>query len=51
MTAEKKKGKYIYYRCTELEGACGNTYVREEQFADLLGDVIAPLQITEEVAE
>jgi hypothetical protein len=51
MTAEKKKGKYIYYRCTGFKGACGNTYMREERLAEVLGDVIAPIQITEEIAE
>jgi hypothetical protein len=24
MTAEKKKGKYVYYRCTGFKGKCGN---------------------------
>jgi site-specific DNA recombinase len=51
MTAEKKKGKYVYYRCTGFKGACGNTYMREERLADLLGDVITPIQISEDVAE
>jgi site-specific DNA recombinase len=51
MTAEKKKGKYVYYRCTGYKGACGNVYVREERLADLLGDVIRPIQITPAVAE
>jgi hypothetical protein len=50
MTAEKKKGKYIYYRCTGFRGACGNAYIREERLADLLGDTIAPIQITSEIA-
>ena len=50
MTAEKKKAKYIYYRCTGCKRACGNTYVREERLADLLGDTIAPIQITAEIA-
>src|SRR6266566_69256 len=51
MTAEKKKGKYIYYRCTGFHGPCGNTYIREEQFATLLGTVIAPIQIAPTIAE
>ena len=51
MTAEKKKGKYVYYRCTGFKGACGNAYVREEKLADLLGDVIKPIQIAADVAE
>jgi hypothetical protein len=51
MTAETKKGKYIYYRCTGFHGACGNTYIREERLAELLGTVIKPIQITTEIAE
>ena len=51
MTAEKKKGKYIYYRCTGFHGACGNTYIREERLADLLGGVIQPIQITDDIAD
>src|SRR6266849_5077525 len=51
MTAEKKKNKYTYYRCTGFKGACGNTYIREERLADLLGDVVKPIQITSEIAD
>src|SRR5207249_8997361 len=51
MTAEKKKGKYVYYRCTGFHGPCGNTYIREERLAGLLGGVIQPIQITAEIAE
>ncbi len=51
ITAEKKKGKYVYYRCTGFKGACGNSYMRQEQLAELLGDVIRPIQITSEIAE
>jgi DNA invertase Pin-like site-specific DNA recombinase len=50
MTAEKKKAKYVYYRCTGFKGVCGNTYIREERLADLLGDTIKPIQITSEIA-
>jgi site-specific DNA recombinase len=51
MTAENKKGKYVYYRCTGFRGKCGNTYIREEQLVTLLGTVITPIQITSQVAE
>jgi site-specific DNA recombinase len=50
MTAERKKGKYVYYRCTGFKVACGNVYIREEKPAALLGDVIKPVQITSDVA-
>lgn len=39
MTAERKKGKYTYYRCTGFKGACGNTYIREGRLSTLLGEV------------
>ena len=45
-----KKGKYVYYRCTGFRGACGNVYVREERLAELLAEVIKPIQISEDVA-
>ena len=51
MTAEQKKGKYIYYRCTGFKGACGNTYIRQEQLATLLERVVAPIQITPAIAD
>jgi site-specific DNA recombinase len=50
MTAERKKGKYVYYRCTGFKGACGNVYIRQEKLSDLLGDVIKPIQITADIA-
>jgi hypothetical protein len=37
--------------CTGFHGACGNTYIREEQLAALLGTVVSPIQITAEVAD
>jgi site-specific DNA recombinase len=41
LTAEIKKGRYIYYRCTGYRGKCGEPYVREEvleeRFTALLG--------------
>ena len=51
LTAERKKGKYTYYRCTGYRGACGNTYIREERLADLLGDVVQRIQIPADLAD
>lgn len=51
ITAERKKGKYVYYHCTDYHGGCDNTYIREEQLSSLLGDVIKPIQITSEIAQ
>ena len=51
MTAEKKKGRYVYYRCTGYHGACGNSYIREEQLATLLSTVLTPIQVTPAIAD
>jgi DNA invertase Pin-like site-specific DNA recombinase len=50
MTAERKKGKYTYYRCTAFHGRWGNAYIREEQLAELLGGVVNKIQLPERVA-
>ncbi len=44
-TAEIKKGQYIYYHCTGYHGACGNTWVREEELARLLGDAVQQIRV------
>jgi site-specific DNA recombinase len=51
ITAERKKGKYVYYHCTDYHGECENTYIREERLGELFADVIKPIQITPEIAE
>lgn len=45
MTAEVKKGKYIYYHCTGYRGKCGNTYVRQETLDGLFAEVIGRLKV------
>lgn len=51
MTAEIKKGKYIYYHCTGYHGKCGNTYVRQEVLDGLFGDALAQIRIGSDVVE
>jgi site-specific DNA recombinase len=51
ITAEMKKGKYVYYHCTNFRGECDNTYIRQEALSDRLADVIKPIQISSEVAD
>ena len=51
ITAERKKGRYTYYRCTGFHGSCGNAYIREERLSLLLGDVVQRVQIPAEIAE
>src|SRR5438270_771689 len=45
-----RSGKYVYYHCTDFRGNCDNSYIREERLAELLGDVIRPIQISSDVA-
>jgi site-specific DNA recombinase len=48
MTPEMHKGKYVYYRCTQHRGKCDNVYVREEELAHLLGEIVLKIRIDEE---
>ena len=41
LTAELKKGKYIYYHCTgKRGGTCKKDYIREEKFDKLIMELI-----------
>jgi site-specific DNA recombinase len=44
-TPDIKKGKYVYYKCTQFKGKCNNDYIREETLADLFADVVKQIQI------
>ncbi len=49
MTAELKKGKYIYYHCTgKRGGTCKKDYVREEKLDDVFVQLINKLPNPEE---
>jgi hypothetical protein len=50
ITAERKKGKYVYYHCTNFHGGCENTYIREVRLAELLGNAVSAIEIPEGVA-
>lgn len=50
-TAEIKKGQYIYYHCTGYRGACGNSWVREEELARLLENALRQIQVPTGLAE
>lgn len=51
ITAEIKKGRFIYYHCTGQRGKCGNSYVREEVLAEKFGEIVKAIQIDEERLE
>jgi len=49
VTAEFKKGKYVYYRCSC--GKCELPRFREEQISEKLGEVLRNIRIPDEVLE
>ena len=51
MTAEIKKERYVYYRCTNGKGKCKQVYIREEKLAGLFADVVERIRIAPDVAE
>ena len=51
MTAEIKKGRYIYYHCTGQKGNCGEPYVREEEIDKQFGLLLRSLEFDDEVLQ
>ena len=49
LTAEKKKGKYVYYHCTAFKGKCPEKYVREEKLAEAFCDALDLIRLDEDV--
>lgn len=48
VTAEFKKQKYTYYRCTGYRGKCDLPYFREEVMAERLGQVLEAIRIPDD---
>lgn len=47
LTAEIKKGKYIYYHCTGNKGGtCKRSYIRQEIIENAIADILQKLYIT-----
>jgi site-specific DNA recombinase len=49
VTAEMKKGRYTYYRCTGFRGKCDLPYFREEELGDRLGQTLRDIQIPDAI--
>ncbi len=49
VTAEIKKGKYTYYRCTQFRGKCALPYFREEELGDRLAKILVDIHIPDGV--
>ena len=50
VTAEVKKGKYVYYHCSYGRGRCRLPYMREEQVSDRLGELLSGIYVPETIA-
>ena len=46
VTAELKKNKYVYYRCTGHKGPCALPRFREQEIAERLGHVLKDVSDT-----
>jgi site-specific DNA recombinase len=51
VTAEKQKGKYVYYRCSHGRGKCSLPYMREQEVSDRMADVLNDIYVPEEVTD
>ncbi len=51
VTAERQKGKYVYYRCSQGRGKCSLPYMREQDVSDRMGDVLKDIYVPEEVTD
>jgi site-specific DNA recombinase len=51
VTAELKKGKYVYYRCSGGRGRCALPRFREQELAEKLGHIIRDVSIPPDVAQ
>jgi site-specific DNA recombinase len=51
VTAELKKNKYVYYRCTGHKGPCALPRFREQEIAERMGHVLKDVSIPEEVVQ
>ncbi len=49
VTAELKKNKYVYYRCSGGRGKCDLPRFREQEISDKLGALLKDIQVPDEV--
>jgi site-specific DNA recombinase len=51
ITAEIKKGRYIYYHCTGGKGDCPTPRIRQDRLEELLGGLAASIRIDQDIAD
>ncbi|MGA8502612.1 MAG: recombinase family protein [Candidatus Sulfotelmatobacter sp.] len=49
VTAERKKDKYVYYRCSGYRGRCPLPRFREEQMVEKLGQILKNIHIPDQI--
>jgi hypothetical protein len=49
VTAEFKKGKYVYYRCSGYRGKCELPRFRQEEVSEKLGEILKNIHIPDDV--
>ena len=50
VTAERQKGKYVYYRCSHGRGKCSLPYMREQEVSDRMGELLKSIYVPETIA-
>ncbi len=48
ITAVLKKGKYIYYHCTQGRGKCSQPYVRQNHLSEMLLQIVQTVHLSEQ---
>ena len=51
LTAELKKGKYIYYHCTGSKGNCKQAYIRQEVIESTFAELLENIHVPEEIQQ
>lgn len=51
ITAEKKKGKYIYYRCTKHNTKCSQKAINEDKLLPQIEEIIKSIHIPKEICD
>jgi site-specific DNA recombinase len=50
VTAEIKKGRYVYYHCSKGRGKCDLPYMREEYVSEQMGELLKQIYVPETIA-
>lgn len=50
-TAERKKKRYVYYHCSFSKNRCDNVFIREEDVAKRLEEIVKGIQIDQEILD